>query len=113
MAIFITILILAGMIFLAVMLSFLMQSRAVKGLVRVFRQKEAFYAEKAVSAADLGIRKQHMLFRKRDYRPQMLQFLISAGVVHPTEDDRYFLSNEKLAALRGQTTRLGKLLLPE
>ncbi len=111
--IFLTILFFLAMLFLTLMLSFFMQSKALKSLVRAFRRQKAFNAARAVGAADLGISKQHILFRKRDYKPQMLQFLISAGVVQATEDQRFFFSEEKLVALREGTTKLGRLFLPE
>jgi hypothetical protein len=79
--------------------SFLMR-RALKQVVKMFRDGGALSPETAKFAADLGIRQKGILEIRglRDYKPSALQFLIRQEVVIVTDDGRVYLSEQKLSA---------------
>jgi hypothetical protein len=109
----ITVLFFALLFASVIFLPLFMQRRALRSVIGSFRQKKAFDTKSAISADALGIRQQHFLLRKKDYKPQALQLLVSTHVVHVTEDDRFFFSEEKFVALRRNSAKLAKWLLPE
>lgn len=109
----ITVLFFVLLIALIIFLPVLMQRRALNAVVRTFRKRKAFDAKSAIDADALGISRRHFILSKRDHKPQALQLLVSTQIVQVTEDNRFFFSEEKLAALRSKSAKLAKWLLPE
>lgn len=110
---FITVLIFVLLCVLVIFLPLLMQRRALGSVIGTFRKKKAFDANSAIPGDAFGISRQHFLLRKRDYKPQAIQLLSNTKIVQMTEDDRFFFSEEKYAALRMNSARLLKWLFPE
>jgi hypothetical protein len=70
--------------------------RACDFILRDLRQRRAF---DPVSAVELPYcRVSYFRFGLRDYRPKALEQLLKQGVVLVTEEGRYYLSDEPLAA---------------
>ena len=109
----IAILFFALLVVIGFALSLLLQRRALQFVIGNFRKKRAFDKKKSIPGTELGIMPKHALFKKRDYKPQALQFLVNTGVVQMTDEQKFYFSEEKLAALRDNSSTLGKLLLPE
>ncbi len=77
--------------------------RALSNVVRTFRQQGALNVKSARTVDELGLRPRAMLqgmFKGRDYKPYALELLRKSDVVQMTEDDRFYLSEEKLATSR-------------
>jgi uncharacterized protein YneF (UPF0154 family) len=93
--------ILAIIVFLA--LAFLgsnfMARRAIKSLIKMFRNGQALTPETARTTEELGMKPRRMLQLKafRDYKPAALQFLMRHNIIQATEDGRFFLSEEALS----------------
>ena len=109
----VTVLIFVSLCSLIIFLPLLMQRPALGSVIGTFRKKNAFDANSAIPGDAFGISRQHFLLRKRDYKPQALQLLASTKIVQLTEDDRFFFSEEKYAALRMNSAKLAKWLFPE
>lgn len=108
-----TVLVFVLLCVLIIFLPLLMQRRALVSVIGTFRKKKAFDAKSAIPGDAFGFSRQHFLFRKRDYKPQALQLLTSTKIVQVTDDDRFFFSEDKYAALRRNSARLAKWLFPE
>ncbi len=81
----------------------LLFKRALSGVIQVFRRQGAFDVKSARTIDELGLRPRAMLqgmFKGRDYKPYALEILRKADIVQMTEDDRLYLSEEKLASSR-------------
>lgn len=82
-------------------------SRAVTKVIQTLRKFNAINPQSAVTSEQLGIRPYNMwdrMLRFRDYRPQAFQILQDLKVIISVGDNRYYLSEEKLA-----TTRLNNI----
>lgn len=99
-----------GLIFV---LSLFMQRRAVNYVVGKFREKNALKAENGIEHDELGIKHQHALIKKRDYRPQALQLLMQMNVVKSTDEGRLYFSEDKYASIDRESSPLVKILLPK
>lgn len=78
-----------------------MMRRAVKAVLRIFREHHAIGPKNAKSVEELGLHQKGMIERMmkpRDYKPRALQFLISQEIVQMTEDGKVYLLEEKLDA---------------
>jgi len=95
------ILILVILLLLAIsfLVSNLLIRRALRAVIKMFRDTQSITPETAKMAEDIGFKKHGLLqFRGlRDYKPTALQFLMKNEVVRSTEDGRLFLSEETLA----------------
>jgi|GEM_PF-1162334 len=109
----ITVLFFVLLIALIIFLPVFLQRRALNSLVSTFRKRKAFNTNSAISSDALGISRRHFLLMKRDHKPQALQLLVNTQIVQVTEDNRFFFSEGKLAALRSKSAKLAKWLLPE
>ncbi|MFC1964174.1 hypothetical protein ACFLV1_02200 [Chloroflexota bacterium] len=79
---------------------FLMK-RAIRQVVKTFRQHNATDAKNARNLFELGLNPRGFidgLFRGRDYKPYALNLLRKHEIVLMTEDGRLYLSEEKLVA---------------
>ena len=77
---------------------FLMK-RAIKQVVRTFRQHYATDAKSAKSSFELGLNPRGFLdglLRGRDYKPYAMNLLRKHEIVLMTDDGRLYLSEEKL-----------------
>ncbi|MBN1189171.1 MAG: hypothetical protein JXA46_05405 [Dehalococcoidales bacterium] len=101
-AIILIVLIMVLLIAIAFVASNFMMRRAIKAVLKLMRDGQAFSPETAKTSDELGFRKSSMLNFKlwRDYRPQALQLLMTANIIQTTEDGRIFLSEENLARTR-------------
>jgi len=75
--------------------------RASRQVIRIFRNQNATTAKNAKTIDELGLRPRGMvegMFQGRDYKPNALSVMESGGIIVRTEDDRYYLSEDKLAA---------------
>ena len=76
-----------------------MTRRAVKAVLRIFREHNAVGIKNAKSAEELGLQPKGMaerMMRPRDYKPRALQALMSADIVRMTEDGKIYLAEENL-----------------
>jgi hypothetical protein len=81
--------------------------RAVRQVIKIFRQHNAIDATTAKSDSELGLSPQPFrkrLMHTRDYKPYALTVMMRAGVVLLTDDEKLYLSEEKLA-----NSKLGQL----
>jgi hypothetical protein len=75
--------------------------RAVDQVVAAFERNDALHAGSARTIEELGLGPRSFLQglgRVRDFKPYALQALMKAEVVRQTEDGRYYLSRDRLAA---------------
>ncbi len=75
--------------------------RSGRQVIRIFRDHNATSAKNAKTIDELGLRPKGMMdgmLRGRDYKPYALSALEKGEIVLRTEDDRYYLSEDKLAA---------------
>lgn len=68
--------------------------RAIKWLVNTFRELNATTPEKAITTEDLGIKPRFLEFR-RDYRMWALNLLLKVEIIVPTEDKKFYFSEER------------------
>jgi hypothetical protein len=101
-AIILIVLIMVLLIAIAFFASNFMMRRAIKAVLKLLRDGQAFSAETAKTSDELGFRKGNMFNFKllRDYRPQALQLLMTANVIQTTEEGKLFLSEENLSKTR-------------
>ncbi len=81
--------------------SFLMK-RAVKAVVKMFQDKQAFTPDTAKTEEELGLKKRSLFQFKamRDYKPTALQFLVRSDIVQMTDDGRYFITEDALSQIK-------------
>ena len=101
------------MILLMILVSVFLQRRAVIAIRKIFHEKNALSAENAIEREELGIRHQHALFKKRDYKLQAVQVLMNIEIIQTTEAEQLYFSEEKLDSLRREGSKLVKILLPK
>jgi hypothetical protein len=73
--------------------------RAIPQVIWLFLEHKAVGIESAMTVEDLGIKRRGVIenmFRRRDYKPYALSALMRVGVVQMTEDEKLYLSEEKL-----------------
>jgi len=76
-----------------------LMGRALRQVVRIFREHNATESKNARTADDLGLRPPGVIdrmMRRRDYKPQALSSLMQAGVIQATEGGKLYLSEAKL-----------------
>ena len=74
-------------------------NRAVRQVVRIFRDNNALDTKTAKTVDELGLRPQRIidgLLKSRDYKPYALTNLIKADIARETKDGRLYLSEGKL-----------------
>jgi hypothetical protein len=74
--------------------------RALRQVVRIFRQHNAIDSKTARTVDELGLRPPGVferMMRRRDYKPHALKILVQAEIVKATGDGRLYLSEDKLA----------------
>jgi uncharacterized membrane protein len=96
--ILIFILVVILMLTLAFLGSTLLMKRALKTVIKSFRDKEALNQVSAKEAAELGIKRKGFLQVQafRDYKPSAIQFLQRQDIVMTTEEGKLYLSEEAL-----------------
>ena len=88
----------------------LLLRRALKVVIRTFRENGALTPEKALTAESLNLLPKG-LFRARglrDYRPAALQYLMRYQIILATEDGRLYLSEDALFQ-SGIESKIGKM----
>jgi hypothetical protein len=96
------VLIIAAIVLMLLALIFIPQwrlKRAVRQVIRIFRESNAVGIGNAKSLDELGLRPKGMLegmFRGRDYKQYALTSLMRAEIVIMTEDGDYYLAEDKL-----------------
>jgi hypothetical protein len=76
-----------------------MLKRAIRRVIRIFREHNATDAKNAKTIYELGLAPQSMMqrmLRGRDYKPHALNTLLKAQIIQATESGRLYLSEEKL-----------------
>jgi len=91
----------------------LLLKRAIHHVIRIFREHNAIGINNSKTIDELGLRSPGMLermFRGRDYKQYALKTLIKAAIIQTTEDERLYLSEEKLfnSGLGGNASSHGK-----
>jgi hypothetical protein len=77
--------------------------RAIRSVIRMFREIGATSASNARSIDELGLRQRprfERLLRAKDYKPYALGILMNAGIVKANEDGNLYLSEEQLMRSR-------------
>ncbi len=111
MAYVIFILIIVALIGLGVLLLRFMMGRALKQVIRIFREKEALDPESAKTGNELGLKTSSEtkltdgMFKLRDYKPYVFDSLFQLDVIQMTEEGKYFLSEETL-----QKSKIGNIV---
>ena len=80
-----------------------MMKRAVRAVIRIFRDNHATGIKEAKTAEELGLQPKRLverMMKPRDYKPRALQLLMSQEIVQMTEDGKLYLLEEKLDASR-------------
>ena len=78
--------------------------RAMKRIIRVCREHRATSAKDAITIERLGVKSQGLLsMGLRNFSTQALDMLIREGIIQVTEDNKFYLLEEKLTG-----TKLGK-----
>ena len=76
-----------------------MLMRNVPKVIRIFREHNAVGEKNAKLIEELGLLPKTMfqrMFRRRDYKPQALQFLLRTTVIEMTEDGKIYLNEDNL-----------------
>jgi len=84
---------------LLVVLPLMMNKRAIKQVIKRFRDRQALDPGSAKTIDELDLRPpsfRERLMRFRDYKPAALNGLVRVGIIKVTEDGRFYLSEEKL-----------------
>jgi hypothetical protein len=77
----------------------LMTRRAIKAVLKIFRQHGALDEETAMTPRELGLEPLSFakrIMKTRDYKPRALDILGKIGVLQTTAEGKIFLSEEKL-----------------
>ncbi len=85
-----------------------LMSRAVTRVIQTMRHLNAVSPEKATTKEQIGVRPFNTwdrMLRFRDYKPHAFQSLVDLKVIISTEDNRYYLSEERLAGTRLDSIR--------
>jgi hypothetical protein len=80
-----------------------MMKRAIRAVIRIFRDNNAIGIKQAIAAEELGLQPRRMverMMKPRDYKPRALQLLMSQEIIQMTEDGKLYLLEEKLDASR-------------
>ena len=80
-----------------------MMRRAVKTVIRIFRENNATGKKQAKTAEELDLQPKRLverMMKPRDYKPRALQLLMSQEIILMTEDGKLYLAEEKLDASR-------------
>ena len=77
--------------------SFLMK-RALKTVIKMFRDHNATTPETAQFTQDMGMKKQGLFQTRglRDYRPMAVQFMLKHDILLTTDEGKLYLSEEAL-----------------
>ncbi len=89
------------MILLALVVYRFLLFRAVKEVVRIFREKDALSAHFAKTRQELGLVPRNLferLFTFRDYRENAFNMLLKLEIIRQTRGDKYFLSEKQLSS---------------
>ena len=76
-----------------------MLMRNVPKVIRIFREHNAVGEKNAKLIEELGLLPKTMfqrMLRRRDYKPQALQFLLRTTVIEMTEDGKIYLNEDNL-----------------
>jgi len=98
-AIILMVLILLLLITTALVLSRFLLQKALKKVVKMFRDHEALNPKGALMPEELGFKSRGFMQMGmlRDYKPMALQLLMRGDIVRETEDGRLYLSEDRLA----------------
>ena len=86
---------------LSVQISRLMAQRAVCTVIGVFQSHNAVGVNGAQTLKQLGLDKRQLFRLLRDYRPYAFQLLAQNSIIQPTQDGKFFLSQEMLRLADG------------
>jgi hypothetical protein len=96
-------------------LSIYLQRSAIIAVIKLFRKNNALDMNNAKTSEELGIQPKKFIgpmFKRRDYKPQALDFLLNLKIVKVTEENRLYFSEEDFASIQERSSKLGKLFLP-
>ena len=77
----------------------LLVKRAISQVIKIFCRYNALGVKNAKTVEEIGLTPPSLiqrLTRLRDYRPYALQILQQAGILHMTEDGKFYMTEEKL-----------------
>ncbi len=88
-------------LFIAVMIFLpqFMLTRNIPKVIRIFREHNAVGEKNAKEIGELGLLPKPMLqrmLRRRDYKPQALQFLLRTTIIEMTEEGKVYLNEDNL-----------------
>jgi hypothetical protein len=91
------------LVFMALAGAFFLQSllvkRAISQVIRIFCQHNALGVKNSKTVEEMGLTPPgliHRLTSLRDYKPYALQILQQVGIVHMTENGKFYMTEEKL-----------------
>jgi hypothetical protein len=77
--------------------------RAINQVIDIMRRNNAVNPKNAKTVEELGLQPRTMLegmMRLRDYKPRALQYLMYSEIIQQADDDKIYLSEEKLQETR-------------
>lgn len=92
----------------ALLMRFFMD-RAIRQVIKTFREKDALDPANARTKSELGLKSSAEtrftdgLFKMRDYKPYIFDSMLQLTIIRETEDEKYYLSEQTL-----QTSNLSK-----
>ena len=75
--------------------------RAIRQVIRIFREHSAIDIKNAKAVDELGLRPRGMMdgmFKGRDYKQYAVSALMKAEIIQRTEDGKFYLLEDKLIA---------------
>lgn len=101
-------LLVVGVFFLLWMgLMYLYTQRAIKKVVRIFREQEALDRSSAKTVQELGIKKQtplERMYKMPDHTYRTMEFLVLKDVIKVTGEEKLYLSEDSLAQFQGKSS---------
>jgi len=85
----------------ALILRFFM-NRAIRRVIKTFREKDALDPANAKTKSELGLKSSAEtrftdgLFKMRDYKPYIFDSMFQLAIIRETEDGKYYLSEQTL-----------------
>jgi len=92
----------AALVGLGFLLLRFMMDRAIKQVIKTFREKGALDPENAKTGPELGLKSASEtkitdgIFKPRDYKPYVFDSLFQLNIIRITDDGRYYMSEQTL-----------------
>lgn len=95
--------IMVAVVILGLFGQWLVMNRAIISVIKIFRKHNAVNIAGAKTAEELGIVRQSLMkrmFAMRDYKPAVLDMLLTNEIVLESENGKYYLCEDRLNRLK-------------